>query len=177
MVALFGSIIMFYDIHVGSRHLMPFIFMVVLLLGCSKYQKICLGMLVVVILLFTCRLQTDEYNYKFPAYDKSRAETINRLQENISEEIALEKSEDYWNNTVIWLFRDETMLDWQKLYALPAGLGINLCMPDYITENIEDLKAKYIVVNTGEQIDLLFAQSQAKKIAEQSGLTIWQLRE
>jgi len=177
MVALFGAIIMFYDIHVGSRHLMPFIFMVVLLLCCSKYQKTCLGMLAAVLFLFTCRLQTDEYNYNFPAYDKSRAETIAVLQANLSEEIVIEESKDYWDNTVIWLFRDETMLNWQNLYALPAGMGINLCMPDYVIENIDGLKAKYIAVNTGEGIDLLFAQLQAKKITEQDGLTIWQLRE
>lgn len=177
MVAILGAIVMFYDIGVGSRHLIPFIVLGVMLLCHKQSNKWMLAILVTILILFTVRISSDDYNYRIPTYDEGRADAIATLQQQMDGQLVCEETEHYWDNTVIWLFYDETVVEWQNLFALPSGMGINLCMPDYVLNNLDDLKSKYIAVNVGERIDLLLQQTQATKVAEQDGFVIWQVRE
>lgn len=176
MIALMGAVVMFYDINVGSRHLLPFIVIAVMLLIFNDYKIVSLGVLAVVIILFSTRMEAEPYTYLLPVYDEHRAETIEELQEKLENKIVVEKTEDYWDNTVIWLLYDETTLTWQNLYALPKGVGISVCTPDYVINFQDDLKARYIAVNVGQRIERLISEAGAQKLAEQDGVAFYKLR-
>ena len=127
-------------------------------------------------MLFTTRMEAEPYTYLLPVYDEHRAETIEELQEKLENKIVVEKTEDYWDNTVIWLLYDETTLTWQNLYALPKGVGISVCTPDYVINFQDDLKARYIAVNVGQRIERLISEAGAQKLAEQDGVAFYKLR-
>lgn len=175
MILMLGAITMFYDIPVGSRHLVPYIVAAIIVLCSSKYYKTVAGILVTIVLLFTSRIYVDEYNYCFPQYDAVYATQLADLREELDDKIIVDQSADTWDNTIVWLFYDETVFPWQQLYAIPEGMGINLCMPGYVRYVECKLKAKYIAVNTGEPMAKQFAESGVEIIAERNGVTIYKL--
>ena len=177
MVVMLGAVVMFYDVSVGSRHLLPFIVMMMIVLCEKGSYKTSLVVLVATLILFPARMEYDRYNYQVPVYDDNRAVDIEEINQQLKDKMICEETENYWDNTVIWLFSDETMVAWQNLYALPEGMGINLCLKDYVIYNMDELKAKYIAVNAGERVDLLLEQTNATKLVEQGKFVIWQLRE
>lgn len=86
-----------------------------------------------------------------------------------------EDSDNPWDNTIIWALD----ADFTHLYAIPNGIGINLCKPDYIQSNFEALQPKYIMTNMDENagsIDALCAASGKELIAEYGTVHIWKLR-
>jgi len=45
------------------------------------------------------------------------------------------------------------LIDWQALYGLSKGMGINCCQSQYVKENIESLKCRYIVTLSEGSVD------------------------
>lgn len=83
---------------------------------------------------------------------------------------------------MIWVFRDEApdgnlkYISWQFLYALPEGFGINCCMPEYILENFDRLKSKYIATLSGGRIDGMCEDAGCREIGRDGELVIYRLR-
>nr|WP_296455237.1 hypothetical protein [uncultured Acetatifactor sp.] len=63
-----------------------------------------------------------------------------------------------YDNTVIWVLSDELpegprYTGWQYLYALPPGFGINCCTAEYVTENFQSLRSRYLCVVPGGPVE------------------------
>ena len=59
-----------------------------------------------------------------------------------------------YENTVIWVFIDyvdgkQVVTEFNGLYALPKGFGINCCSPDYVLDCFDSLQSKYIFTYDG----------------------------
>ena len=76
---------------------------------------------------------------------------------------------------VIWLYTDDLFIKWQDLYAFPSGIGINLCMKQYVLDNFDNLKSKYIMTNLGGDVDIKCLQSGKELLAEYGEVHIWKL--
>ena len=55
-----------------------------------------------------------------------------------------------YDNTVIWIIGDYIgddlyITEYRELFALPPGIGISCCYPDYILNNFSELKSRYII--------------------------------
>ena len=83
-----------------------------------------------------------------------------------------------YNNTVLWALYDPEIssagypaveardgdlfphkTDWQMLYLIPDGFGINCCEGDYVVEEFEKLKCSYLAVVEGGRIDEMCLKS------------------
>lgn len=58
---------------------------------------------------------------------------------------------------------------WQLLYALPPGFGISCCTFDYVTENFDFLRSRYVYVVQGGIIEEKCILAKYSKVAEGAG--------
>lgn len=171
------AIFYLYDLKVGSRHLLGFILAFIMIFPLIERKgKRHLLFLTMFIWLF-CARASDEYTYQLPVRTEMKeAEIAQGMEELERAEMLDRRTENAWDNTIIWLYSDETNLDFTYLYALPKGMGINLCFKDYVVANFDLLKAKYIITNAGEEIDLLCKDKKKELKAEYANVHIWKLR-
>lgn len=93
------------------------------------------------------------------------------LQENL----LIEQNVDPWDNTIIWDYVN-TDSSWQDMYAVPSGMGINLCREVYLLENFENLQSKYLLTSIGSSVDILCEESQKEILVEFNGNRLYILR-
>lgn len=157
-VILWFAIVLLYDVNVGSRHLMPFIVIEGLVIAREKSKYIIMGLVVVTcyLCLFRC---TDSYLMACPTYSESLDIQLKGIEEQwaVKEELS---EDDKWKNTVIWVLSDvDGAFPWQTLYALPPGMGINLCNYNYVTDNFFELKPRYIACTAEGEVSRLCNQN------------------
>lgn len=154
-VVFIFSLILLYDVEVGSRHLMPFIISEgVLLLGALKQKW---RLFLISIVCFLCLFMYDEsYYIKLPTYDEHTEKVLATMEECLKDQMIVDVDDDKWENTVIWVLYDsDGVYPWETLYSLPAGMGINICSLEYVTENISNISAKYIACTSEGMVSAL----------------------
>ena len=107
----------------------------------------------------------------------------------------LKASVEYWNerfvtqpigreegfgyeNTVDWVYSDVVQDEFRgvrygELFALPQWTGISCCTGDYITENISELKSKYIAAPCDGEVDRLCASSGWLEVGRTENVVIY----
>lgn len=175
--AMLLAIIYLYDINVGSRHATGFVLIAVFIFSFEeKISKLFVIFLISFLWIF-CIKATDEYTYQIPVYTEEKAMALQKGTDELEEADFIDwESGNPWDNTIIWLLNDETMVDFTYLYAMPAGVGIELCFKEYVLNNFSDLKPRYILTNIGEEIDLICEKKICEKVAEYGNVHIWRLR-
>lgn len=175
LLVMLLAIFYLYDLHVGSRHIIGFILVFMLLFPLIETNgKRNLLLCSLFIWLFVCRA-TDEHTYQIPTYTADKGADLAEGKEELADLIDV-NADDPWDNTIIWLYSDETMVNFTYLYAVPGGMGINLCFKDYVLTNFEQLRPRYIITNIGEEVDLLCEEKQKELEAEYGNVHIWRLR-
>ena len=101
-------------------------------------------------------------------------------QQAFDENIKIEDNLSY-DNVIIWNFvdvKDGTSypIKWQYLYMLPEGMGISCCEPQYVKDNFDNLKSKYIVTLTGSETDLLCQEKDKQLLHSDGELSFYALR-
>lgn len=171
------AIFYLYDINVGSRHVMAFILVFLLLLSLRETSNKRYLMILSAFIWIFCIRATEPYTYQVPVYTEEKELALSSGMEELSEEGIVEFNTDNpWDNTIIWLVSDETTIDFTYLYAIPKGMGINLCFKDFVLNNFSQLNSRYIMVNIGEEVDLRCEQEKKDLIAEYGNVHIWKLR-
>jgi hypothetical protein len=97
------------------------------------------------------------------------AENLSLVDENVPN----------FDNVIVWVFSDTTpeesiVAKWQMLYFLPKGFGISCCMPDYITENLENLQSRYISTVTGGTIDGMCATLGYREVGRDADIVVYE---
>ena len=176
-LSLLLAIFYLYDLEVGSRHLTGFILVFIMVFPLMETSpKRFLLFLTAFIWLF-CARAADEYTYGIPVRtEEKEAELAHGIEELEQAALIDADSDDAWDNTIIWLYSDETEIDFTYLYALPGGMGINLCVKNYVMANFQQLRARYIITNIGEEVDLLCEKEKKELKAEYGNVHIWKLR-
>lgn len=176
-LSLLLAIFYLYDLEVGSRHLTGFILVFIMVFPLMETSpKRFLLFLTAFIWLF-CARAADEYTYGIPVRTEEKEAELAHGIEELEQAILIDAdSDDAWDNTIIWLYSDETEIDFTYLYALPGGMGINLCVKNYVMANFQQLRARYIITNIGEEVDLLCEKEKKELKAEYGNVHIWKLR-
>ena len=103
----------------------------------------------------------DPFDYQVPYLEETREASVEKWREALGERLALEKEDTpNYDNVVIWVFSDkvggqDVRTSYQLLYGLPKGFGISCCMREYIVQNLDTLKSRYIAVPAGGEIAML----------------------
>lgn len=112
----------------------------------SNIFKCIIGAVLLVFLLRGSLIPTD---YDAPIDNVNARETVAYWKDAFKEnDVKLSKGISY-ENTVDWVFIDyvddaQVVTEYTGLYALPKGMGISCCSPDYILNNFDSLKSRYI---------------------------------
>ncbi len=166
------SIVLLYDANVGSRHLMPYIIVEGILI--LNYD---IGLrLRIFIILITCYLcfikLSDPYSMTIPIYSSELDASLQEINRALTDEIEIDDGIG-WNNTVLWVLSDiDGSYPWYTLYAIPEGMGINICTYDYVYERFNDLHAKYITCTAGGNVAKLCEESGYRAILIRGDLNI-----
>lgn len=140
-VVIWLMIINLYNVQEGWRHLMPFIVTEGILLMSMEGNHI-VKVVVLGMAIYLCFFRIDVFTY--PMYSERMEEQLIEMNREMTDKISID-AENRWDNTIIWAFSDSGgKYNWNTLYALPAGMGINICMHEYVMENFDNLQSRYI---------------------------------
>lgn len=161
-----------FEISASCKHFGELIVLGIFIIGWKKEKKTVSIMLAALCWIFLMQAQY----YPCIEKDDSLEALIAEGKMQLDSQITVSAENDCWDNTLIWVFTDDSgVVWWQGLYAVPDGVGINLCTRDYIMEHWEELKAKYLYTSKGDTIDLL-CESRGVLIADYGEVHVWQLR-
>lgn len=129
-------------------------------------------------------MAADPLYHELPYRQEERAEQFAAWEEvfDIRLELERESGVPNYDNSVIWVFQDETsdgsleFTSWQFLYALPEGFGISCCTREYIIENFDGLESRYIATLSGGRIDGMCMDAGYREIGRDKELVIYRLR-
>lgn len=169
-----------YNVHNGDRHLLTFILLGILFLGMYSGGRMGAALKVFLTVsmafLFLVRQGTD-YDRKVPFGEEALRREIEGMSAALEDKMELSEGLS-WDNTVIWLAYD--MVDgeivseqWQQLYALPAGFGINHCSQAYVMECFEELHSRYIAAVPGGEVEKRLEETGAVLLAGNESISIW----
>ncbi len=179
--AMMAAIVFIYSLNEGGRHLMTFILAGISILGMysAKITDKLVQLFLTIIIGFFFLLQPGiPYDRLVPFREETLSEEIEALSRQLQESM-IYTSEISWENTVIWLSYDivgeETVsAEWQQLYALPGGCGINFCPQPYVLEHIDSLKARYIAAIPGGQVEKALLERGAVSLGGNDKIVILQ---
>lgn len=178
--AMMAAIFFIYSLNEGGRHLMTFLLAGFLVLG--MYSARVTGWLVQVltaaVIGFFFLVQPGiPYDRLPPFQEDVLAGEISAMSEALQEKMEY-TSGIGWENTVVWLAYDivdgEYVIEqWQQLYALPGGCGINYCSAQYILDNLEELQARYIAAIPGGQVEEMLLREGAILLEKNEKIAVY----
>lgn len=186
--AMLGAICLMYSLQDGFRHLLVFIVVGMLLIPSLLPRKVLRRVLSAVnalalVWLFLVKAQDPLYfgsvfNNENEVASKSAVVALgDQLSENMVREDKLG-----WDNDVILVFMDSRndedpkLIQWQYAYGLPKGFAISLCEATYVSENIDNLKSKYIMTMSGGTIEKLIQKKGYELIASNEAVSVYEIR-
>ncbi|MCR4695287.1 MAG: hypothetical protein K5773_08220 [Pseudobutyrivibrio sp.] len=145
----------------GARQVMTIIAIELVFIALTETKKI------IVIGLILCSfaltwLSQDSFYSKIPPKDTAQVAIIENAKAMLED--AMVNTDVPWDNTVLVSLSTYH----SDLYAIPSYMGQNACLDDYIMENIDNLKSKYMIVMVDEPIDV-FMQDQGYEIYRSYG--------
>ena len=181
---MFAAQLLMYSLNDGSRHLNTFVAAAICLIAVTERKlpgkTAVLGILF--LYLFAVKGNYPHF-YQVPFATEERLEWVQYWEDAFAEEMALERvAAPNYDNVVSWVLIDSieggtpTLTDWNALYALPAGMGINCCYSDYINDNIKRLKGKYLATLSGGSVDVNCINEGFKEIGRNGNVVIYRVR-
>ena len=183
LFCLLVAIFYLYTLVQGSRHMISFI-MCGLLLLCLYKQYSVKKMIILIVffgIIFGISIHKERYTFEIPFREKAISESLEKSMLTLSDKMKLQGKVPTYDNTVIWVYSDksngeEKILQWQLLYAIPKGFGINLCTSDYILENINNLSSRYIAVIPNGDIEKKCIAMNARCIDREEEMAIYDIK-
>lgn len=119
-------------------------------------------------------------NYDIPANNVVSRDDIESMKATLEEKIPIASDAGKYDNTIIWTLTDKiddalVITEYHSLYAVPKSMGINICMHDYLADNIDNLKSKYIAVKPGAHIEQLINERDFIEILRTDKIVIYQI--
>ena len=183
-VAMLMAIVLMYSMGDGFRHLLAFIVAggVILSLYSDKKKITVAACALVYIILFI--INGTDATYFRPYYDYAEDAPSRAKVETLAGDLAkmeLTAGPSFDNTVCLVLADPKSDFDgsyntkWQYAYGLPKGFGISYCTFDYVSENINSLKSKYVYVVTGGTIEKMLPKT-SECIAANDDVSVYKLR-
>lgn len=182
-LGMLGALLLMYNkmgMEPGSKHLLIFLAVGIFAVGLMDTRFCRKAVLVSAVFAWLYVWKAaDPYAYDIPFVSQEKAEEQEYWRETFSERLLLDSSQRIsFSNVIIWTFQDETdegtaLFDWQILYALPAGFGISCCRPEYVLENFEGLKSRYVAAPVGGAVEEACLQAGFEEIGRHGDSVIY----
>lgn len=180
-VGMLFALLLMYKLTEGSKHLLTFMavgIFIVSLMDTVYFKKVVL-LGAAFAFLYSYRA-VEPYDYQIPFAEQERTAQIAYWEEIFDSNLKLvEEDVPNYENVVIWTFGDTVSgksinEKWQLLYCLPEGFGISCCMPDYVTEHLDELQSRYLTTVAGGTIDRLCEESGYREIARDADMVLYE---
>ena len=164
--AFLVALLLMYKLTEGSKHLLTFICVGVLLMIMESKKGLIFGSLMCVCVIYFGAFHCvgNDYDFGIPEFTDESEARIAYWQQAFSEGIELDTGNvPSYDNAIIWEFNDvvgdETITtDWQMLYALPSGTGISCCY-EYTADHFDEIRCRYISAPSGGRIEELCTEA------------------
>ena len=199
MVGFFVADLLMYRLHEGGRHTLVYLVGMIVLLPFMSDEKeaekkgVCrhVGIIEpcfisVCFLLVLVGRGNVPYEFAVPYVTEEYATDLNKLSEQLSENMVLSEGGISYDNTVIWTLWDEIekedgsietkAVDFGAYYAVPSGFGINLCDGGYVFVNLENLQSRYIGTIPGSCYEKRCIASGGKLIGACDRLVVYDMK-
>lgn len=150
MLAFLVADLLMYRIQEGGRHTFVFAIGFIVLFPMIRKQpekriSVYVPILVLYMILVLFIRGNSPYEFDIPYKAEATIKEYEFLSKELSENMILACSEEKisYENTVIWNY-GENYSDYVNYYAIPSGFGINLCVEEYLCNNLDNLNSKYI---------------------------------
>lgn len=159
-LGMLAALLLMYVLFDGGRHLMTFIVAGIFLISRieSRFFKESAFIGIILLYLFTTQAKYRD-DYVIPYVTPARENQISYWEGVLEEGMELTKSNTpNYENVMIWVLQDviqekEQMMKWQYLYAVPSGFGFSCCHGDYVANNLQVLRSRYLAAPAGGRID------------------------
>ncbi len=158
-IGMFFALLLMYKLTEGSKHLLTFMAVGVLIVGMmdTKFYKKAVLLGATFAFLYTYKA-VDPYDYQVPYVTEERQVQVEDWRIRFAESLELTKENvPNYENSVIWVFNEQSAegetMKWQLLYALPKGFGISCCQKDFVLGNFETINSRYIAAQSGAEVD------------------------
>lgn len=159
-LGMLGAQLLMYNFFDGCKHLLTFLAVGVFLVGGMRTAYFKKAVLTAAVFAYFFFWQGDGFAEYWPDFVRPEVEEhMESFSAAVEREVALTGDvRPNYDNVVIWVLADEVRGDmaytgWQYLYSLPAGFGISCCTSDYVAEQFDDLKSRYLCVAPGGPIE------------------------
>lgn len=176
-VGMWAALILMYRMEEGSKHLLTFIavgIFAICLMETKFYRKAILTAGVFAYLYMAVANSPDFY--QIPFRQDELVQTVGEWETAFEKNVELDLTEVGFQNDVIWTL-DGANLDsapWQYLYAAQKGMGISCCYKDYVMDNMDILKSRYIAVMPGGEVENLCKQKGYNKLYSSGNMALYQ---
>lgn len=181
-VGMMVAIFLFYRIGEGSKHLLIFIALGLIWIALLDEKFYILKAAAALLCLYFFVIKAwAPYDWQV-AYDDGRMKAEARdLGGQLDESMVLARTEDRFDNTVIWLASDivdgeSISAPWGYLYMIPEGFGINFCFQDYVMTNMDNLQAAYIAVLPGGDVEKALLERDVDLMGGTEHMRVYKLR-
>ena len=185
-VLLFPAIILFLQkVNEGGRHVWFLAVIGIILVSLSEWDVRGIAskaVIAVLLLAFVVRGGLYPTDYDVPFRQEGSAEKIAFWKDTFEKESMTPTGERGYDNTIIWVYYDHddagkmVVTDYNSLYAVPAGMGISCCMPEYVLPNIDLLKSRYIATDTRGRVAKALEEEGLTPLAVRGELAVYKLR-
>lgn len=181
-IIMFLAVIYLFGIASGQKHTLCFTVLGLFILAIDGLEmKKMWWFLLLMAHLFVFSTAGGGYAWGIPYVDINVQGELRKGEAALKNSIELTNTISY-DNTVVWVFDDVVdgqivHSNWQMLYALPPGMGINMCLLEEMTSDLGNIQSKYIFMPANGRIEERCQEIGAEKIAEYGETVIYQLRD
>ena len=177
---LFFAILIMYNFFAGFRHLLAFMVADALILLYGKKESYINGAVVAIVFAFIFIVKgyaigVDPIAYKGEQSAKS-SEIVSLGEKSVELSPGIT-----WDNTVIivsddvYTANENGFAGLGVLYKMPTGFAVSYCEPDYVKNNIGNLKSGYLLAFPNSETDELAVSAGHRLIATCSGYNIYKV--
>lgn len=180
---MFAIIFFLQKTNEGGRHVWVIAIVGMAAIACSNWNVkniIIKSVIALFLLVFIIRGSLVPTDYDIPIKNVDTQKNVEEWKELFAENnVTLVETIGY-DNTLIWVFIDyddttQVVTDYSELFALPRGMGISCCYPDYVIENFDNVKSKYLITYSGGKVDILCCENEKEELARNRNVVLYQL--
>jgi hypothetical protein len=184
LILMLLAIMLVYQLMEGSRHLLTFLVAFFVLIAFRPGYKnagnyFINSAIIFFAALFLFWIHYDETTGYVVPYRDSGSINVRYLENVFNERMDINLPMGY-ANTLDWVVEDtvegnsETYF-LEPLFAMPTGIGLNVCLAPYMEENIDNLRSRYLLTPINGSIDYLCQEKQFHELIRENGFVLYQI--
>ncbi|SCX02709.1 hypothetical protein SAMN02910339_00442 [Lachnospiraceae bacterium YSD2013] len=166
----------------GGRHIWAFAVIGIVIVCACGFDKLGIAVKAIsaaLLIVFCTRGAIVPTDYDIPMPNEAAKENVEFWKTVFEDKNVFASDAKGYDNTVMWVFIDyagETgvVTEYNELYALPSGMGISCCYPDYVISNFDNLQSKFIVADSRGKVAALCAEKGLKVVGEHENVIMYQ---